>query len=159
MLIALNNIRSAWNVGAIMRTCDALGAGIILVGYTPKPTGKTQKMINKTAIGAETVVPWEHYESYQEVLELFKNHTHVGVEIDKKSVDAYHYLNTHTLTDNTILWMGNEISGLEQDLIDSLDAVIHLPMNGIKESLNVASTACTLGYMCYYNIHSNERTV
>jgi 23S rRNA (guanosine2251-2'-O)-methyltransferase len=156
MILALNNIRSAWNVGAIMRTCDALGASIILIGYTPKPVGSTLKMLGKTAIGAEATVSWEHFDSYQECLDKYQNYIHLGVEIDKTSQDVASYLSKNQLNDNTILWLGNEISGLENHLMKKLDAIMHLPMNGIKESLNVASTACTVGYLCYYNIQNKK---
>ena len=53
MTIVLWNIRSAWNVGSILRSCDAIGADLILVGYTPIPEGSTLKAVIKTAIGAE----------------------------------------------------------------------------------------------------------
>jgi tRNA G18 (ribose-2'-O)-methylase SpoU len=53
MTFVLENIRSAWNVGAIFRTADALGASIILIGYTAKPVGLALKLVKKTAIGAE----------------------------------------------------------------------------------------------------------
>jgi tRNA G18 (ribose-2'-O)-methylase SpoU len=154
MLIALNNIRSAWNVGAIMRSCNGIGCDILLIGYTPKPTGNTAKMLHKSGRGYETSVNWKYFESYQEALELYKDHTHLGVEIDTNSVDIYSYLQQHLISDKTVLWFGNEHAGLEPNLMSQFDAIVHLPMNGTAVSLNVASTACTVGYLTYYRIHN-----
>ena len=155
----LNNIRSSWNVGAIMRTCDALKMSIILVGYTPKPIGKTLSMIRKTAIGAENTVNWEHFENYQLVLNTHQkeSNNHYGIELDTNSIDMFEYLskpkniNTKdTNNKNTFLWLGNEISGLETDLMSNLDVILHLKMLGSKESLNVSNCACAAGYLLEY---------
>lgn len=153
MYIVLNNVRSAWNVGAIMRTCDAIGARLILIGYTPKPEGKTLKLVSKTSIGAEKSVEWQHFDNFRELLEWqssqsssFKN---LGIEISDKSKLIYNYLEDYTInkSEDVCLWFGNELSGLEPAIIRELDAELHLPMNGIKESLNVASTVCAVGYL------------
>lgn len=145
----LNNIRSAWNVGAIMRTCDALGYGLILVGYTPKPIGATLALVKKTSIGAENTVKWEHFEHYQETLDHKKNGVHIGIEISDTSSDIFEYLKQNPLTKNTdyYLWFGNEISGLEKALVSQLNTELHLSMNGKKESLNVSNSSCAVGYL------------
>ncbi len=177
MKIVLNNIRSGWNVGAIMRTCDAIGADLVLVGYTPRPVGSTLKIIQKTAIGAEKTVSWNHFTCWQEVLENFQNYTQIGIEISKSSQNIFNFLKLskiyttekkgfnqdyqlqsnfstkgttkiHTIyLDKTLLWFGNEIHGLEPSLCKQLDFELHLPMYGSKESLNVASTVCAVGYL------------
>ena len=154
MRFALYNIRSAWNVGAIMRTCDALGAQLILVGYTAKPQGRPLPLIAKTAIGAEATVPWESFDTPHQVLHAYPHACHLGVEIARGSTDAFAYFSSpayQKTAGETILWLGNEISGLEPALLELLTATIHLPMLGRKESLNVASTACTVGYLCHYH--------
>ncbi|MBC7472412.1 MAG: TrmH family RNA methyltransferase [candidate division SR1 bacterium] len=145
----LNNIRSAWNVGAIMRTCDALGYGLILVGYTPKPVGATLALVKKTSIGAENTVNWEHFEHYQEVLISKSDGRHIGIEISDTSSNIFDYLNQNSVIIDTdyYLWFGNEISGLEKALIIQLDTELHLPMNGKKESLNVSNSSCAVGYL------------
>lgn len=151
MIFVLNNIRSAWNVGAIMRTADAVGASIILIGYTPKPVGDTLKLIIKTSIGAEKTVQWQHFDHGQEVIERYSGsgYTNIGIEISDTSQDLFQFLKSTKKLNlaKTLLWFGNEISGLEKDLIKELDYEVHLPMLGMKESLNVASTVCTVGYM------------
>jgi 23S rRNA (guanosine2251-2'-O)-methyltransferase len=145
----LNNIRSAWNVGAIMRTCDALGYGLILIGYTPKPIGETLPLIKKTAIGAELTVPWQHFDHANNLLHAKPNANHIGIEISNTSQDIFEYLKLNPVKKNEdyYLWFGNEISGLEPALTKLLHSELHLPMNGKKESLNVANSTCAVGYL------------
>lgn len=148
MIVVLNNIRSCWNVGSVMRTCDAIGADLILVGYTPKPSGPTLKMINKTAIGAENSVNWEHFDHYQDVFTKYSNKNHIAVEISNKSLDILDFVKKNNLQiDNLCLWFGNEISGLEEDLVKNCQDEIHLPMRGIKESLNIATSVTAFCYV------------
>ena len=92
MTIVLWNIRSAWNVGSIIRSCDAVGADVILVGYTPRPEGLTLKAVVKTAIGAEKNVKWQAFEHYQEVLQALPNYQHWGIEINQESQDILEFL-------------------------------------------------------------------
>lgn len=152
LTIVLDNIRSAWNVGAIMRTCDALQADLILVGYTPKPIGKMLKLISKTAIGAENWVSWQGFDLAPQVLASYPNAQHFGIEISDKSQNIFDYLapskaSKKLFTQDIFLWFGNEIHGLSPELVTQMQAELHLPMKGKKESLNVASTVCTCGYI------------
>jgi 23S rRNA (guanosine2251-2'-O)-methyltransferase len=163
--IILDNIRSAWNVGAIMRTCDAIGAEIILVGYTPQPTGRTKVLLSKTAIGAENTVNWKHYNHGIEVFETMpkEKYLHLGIEISDTSKLLYDYLadknNEISLKKDICLWFGNEIHGLSSDVVNMLDSELHLPMKGSKESINVASCVCSIGYLFdmyqYNRVQSN----
>jgi 23S rRNA (guanosine2251-2'-O)-methyltransferase len=153
LTIVLNNIRSGWNVGSVFRTCDALGADVILIGYTPKPVGSTLSVVKKTAIGAEEQVNWQHFNHFQEVLAQFPDALHLGIEISSSSQHLYEYLksNSQEIQDKQIfLWFGNEISGLESQLVSCLQAELHLPMKGTKESLNIACTVSAAGYIFQY---------
>jgi 23S rRNA (guanosine2251-2'-O)-methyltransferase len=152
MTVVLDNIRSAWNVGAIMRSCDAVGAELILLGYTPKPVGQTLNLIKKTAIGAENTVKWEHFEHYNELLDKYPDKNHFAIELSELSQNMFEYLNAPEIKENTalpevFLWFGNEIHGLEPALISRLGKSLFLPMQGTKESLNVASCVCTCAYL------------
>ena len=150
MTIILENIRSAWNVGSIFRTCDALGADLVLVGYTPCPTYKNLKLINKTAIGAENMVQWTHFDHSSEALEIYNSGLHIAIEISDTSQDILKYLQTFQTPqgDQEIyLWFGNEIHGVSELVQERSTACLHLPMNGMKESLNVANCVCTIGYL------------
>ncbi len=136
-----------------MRTCDAIGAKLILVGYTPRPTGTSLKLIKKTAIGSEQTVKWHHFEHWQNVFESYPASLHIGIEISERSRSIFEFLKTEDRRLKTeesadmMLWFGNEIHGLEEKLCERLDYELHLPMLGMKESLNVASTVCAVGYL------------
>jgi 23S rRNA (guanosine2251-2'-O)-methyltransferase len=153
MIIVLNNIRSSWNVGSVLRTADALGAKVICVGYTPRPVGATLKMVAKTAIGAENNVESSWYENEDEVFSDYDNdkYLHIAVDITGWSVDMFEYLrSTKRDQREVLLWFGNEISGLEHELCMKCAATLHLPMNGQKESLNIASSVAVAGYFYKY---------
>jgi 23S rRNA (guanosine2251-2'-O)-methyltransferase len=153
--LVLENIRSAWNVGAIMRTCDALGADLILVGYTARPIGKIKEKIKKTSIGAEDSVPWQYFEHPIEVLETYTEAQHFAIELDPRSIDIFTFLKQQSPINSSkdvYLWMGNEIHGVSQEVCAHSQAILHVPMNGQKESLNVATTAGIVGYSFYQKI-------
>jgi len=151
MTFVLNNIRSAWNVGSIFRTADAVGADIVLIGYTPQPVGKTEALVKKTAIGAEKTVAWQHFTHEQEAIRHLTDYIHIGIEITERSTDIYTFLQDNTITpqhkQSACYWFGNEIHGLSASICNQCTAVVHLPMLGMKESLNVANTVCTVGYL------------
>lgn len=150
--IVLDNVRSAWNVGSIIRSCDGLGFGLILVGYTPRPLGETLKVIKKTSIGAEDTVPWQAFDHWNQVLEAFPLgvNQHIAIEISPESQNLFKKLpefGQDSKSKNTLFWFGNEIHGLENSLVQTIGAQLHLPMNGFKESLNIANCVCTVGYL------------
>jgi len=163
MIFVLNNIRSAWNVGSAFRTADCLGASIILVGYTPRPMGANIKLINKTAIGAENYVNWEEFEMANEVFEKFDDFVHLAAEISDNSTDIFDFiadssnyiLSKIKMKDDVLIWFGNEISGVEPEVLDKCDKTLHLPMWGQKESLNIASSLSAFGYLLKYGISKN----
>lgn len=142
--IFLNNIRSAHNVGAIFRTADGAGVSeILLGGYTPTPTdrfARVQPEIQKTSLGASKTVPWQHVPQAQTVTVLQEyqqqGYTLIAVEQTAAAISLYEYART----DGMIFIFGNEVSGVEQELLEIADQVIAIPMRGTKESLNVATS-------------------
>lgn len=152
MIFILQNIRSAWNVGSIFRTADAVGGSVVCLGYTARPVEPALKLIKKTAIGAEQTVQWHSCESVDDVLRLFpknKGYNHYAAEINETSESLLDHLATLPALDlgKVCIWLGNEIGGLDSVAISHCDYVTHLPMIGMKESLNVANTATTFGYL------------
>jgi len=132
--VLAHNIRSLHNVGSIFRTCD--GAGVIklyLTGYSGVPP---RKEITKTALGAEESVAWEYHKDPLTVLETLKKQgvQIVALEKVKKSQDISSFKPKYPVC----MIVGNEIDGVEQDLLKLADAVMHIPMHGKKESLNVS---------------------
>ncbi|MFA5994425.1 MAG: TrmH family RNA methyltransferase [Parcubacteria group bacterium] len=149
LYIIAHNIRSAHNVGAIFRTADGAGvARIYLTGYTPEPAaqGKTEeektkaeKMLGKTALGAETSVPWERMNNLDELLLSLKKQGVRVVALEKTASS----ISMHTLALHfpMALILGNEVEGVNEDVLARCDAVMDIPMRGTKESLNVSVAA------------------
>lgn len=149
MYIIAHNIRSAHNVGAIFRTCDGAGAAkIYLSGYTPEPASqdkkedektKAEKMLGKTALGAENSVPWERVESLDRLLlDLEKKKVSV-VALEK--TDASMPMNDFEMKFPMALILGNEVDGVSDEILQQCDGIMELPMRGKKESLNVSVAA------------------
>ncbi len=140
-ILILDNIRSTHNVGSIFRTADAAGISkIFLIGTTPDPVdrfGRTQSDIAKTALGAETSIPWEHAETTLSVLSRYPEHFKIALE---QSPDSQDY-KTISLTKNSIIILGPEVAGLPAEILDACDVVAEIPMKGEKESLNVSVAA------------------
>lgn len=141
--VVLHNIRSLHNVGSIFRTADACAVDkIVLVGYTPTPIdrfGRKEKMIAKTALGAEETIPWEQYADIETCLNTLRKEGNriVGVEQTPRSIDYREYASEGP----TALVFGSEVEGLSKECIDACDVLIQIPMRGSKESLNVSVCA------------------
>ena len=141
--ILLHNIRSSHNVGSIFRTADAAGVRqVYLSGYTPTPEdkfGRMQKDIAKTALGAESFVPWRYSKEPSGILRQLRadGWQIVGVELDARATDYRKFRRKN----NVLYVFGNEVRGLSPAMRRACDSLIEIPMRGKKESLNVAVTA------------------
>lgn len=141
--LILHNLRSAHNVGAIFRTADAAAVShIYLTGYTPAPLDRFKRLqgeIAKTALGAEKTIPWTSARSLARVMKSLraKGVRIVGVEQDTRARD---YRLFKPEGDVAFLF-GNEVTGLAPATRAVCDDLIEIPMLGMKESLNVATTA------------------
>ena len=146
IVVICHNIRSRENVGAIFRTSDAFGVGkIYLTGYTPTPP---HEKISKTALGAENWIPWEKVSSPVRLIKKLKKEgiTVIALEKNKKSRDINTF-SFKTPQKPIALILGNEVSGVPKKICDIDDYILHIPMRGKKESLNVA---VALGIALYY---------
>jgi len=135
VVVVLDNIRSALNVGAIFRTCDAiLAEKLYLCGITAYPP---HNKIPKTSLGATDVVPWEYDKSTVKVVKHLKEQGFniVCTEITEESII---YTN-HYFQKPTAIVVGHEIHGITKEVLDIADTVIELPMLGRAQSLNVAT--------------------
>ncbi|MCL6098528.1 MAG: RNA methyltransferase [Bacteroidetes bacterium] len=133
--VVLNSIRSSYNVGSIFRTSDgAMIEKLFLCGYTPHPP---KKEVLKTALGSQESVNWEYSKNPKDVItELKKNGVKIcALELTKSSVPHY---NLSKEIFPMALLIGNEITGVSQELLDMCDLSIEIPQYGIKQSLNVA---------------------
>ena len=140
--VVCDNIRSLENIGSIFRTSDALGVDkIFLCGICGKPP---HDKISKTALGAEKNIPWEyHWQTWRIIDKLKKEKINiVSLEQTKKSICYNKYKPKFPLA----LVIGNEVKGVSPGILKKSDKIIHLPMIGKKESLNVSVAFGIAGY-------------
>jgi len=134
LYIVCENIRSLYNVGSIFRTSDALGvAKIYLCGITGTPQ---QNGVQKVSLGAENSVPWQHcFDGWRVVDKLKKQGVQIiALELGDKSIDIKKFKPKLPCA----LIVGNEVDGVSKNLLKRSDIVIKIPMQGIKESMNVS---------------------
>ena len=156
MILVLDNIRSTYNVGAILRTAEGFGVDkVILSGYTPRVhdkallphlRAKLDKEIHKTALGAEDML--EIYSSDDIIFDLKKIKKQgwqiVGLE-NNINTPKLVKLNSpdvkERLSDSVVLILGEEVKGIDYSLHDIIDLFVEIPMKGQKESFNVSVAA------------------
>jgi tRNA G18 (ribose-2'-O)-methylase SpoU len=146
IIVIAHNIRSTHNVGAIFRTAEGFGVKkIILSGYTPYPklpndsrlphiADKLTSQIHKTALDAETIVPFEYQESPDLSILRSRGYRIVGLEQDDRSIMMPDYQPPEKIA----LLLGEEVEGITDTLRDLCDDLIEIPMVGQKESFNVS---------------------
>lgn len=147
MILLLDSVRSKENVGALFRTADAAGVSeVVLCGITPCPInrfGNADGKIAKSALGAETWVTWRHAESCADAVRLLKKSGYriLVLEQTQTSVD-YAVVQKDFLggkNEKIVLVVGNEVDGVSHEVLALADTVMHIPMYGKKESLNVTT--------------------
>ena len=139
IVVVLDNVRSCNNVGSIFRTSDALLVRkIFLCGITATPPDKE---IHKTALGAEITVEWEYFKTTEEVVELLKNENYsvIAVEQVEGSISLNDFVPEND--EKLALIFGNEVKGVQQEVVNSCDKTIEIPQFGTKHSFNIAVSA------------------
>ena len=139
LIVVLENVRSAYNVGSVFRTADAfLIEAIYICGYSAFPP---HKEIKKTALGAEETVSWKHFKTSAEAIEELRNEKYKVYAVEQ-AVDS---LKLHTASfgseEKIAVIFGNEVTGVEQATIHLCDGCIEIPQLGMKHSLNIATAA------------------
>ena len=148
LAVLLDNIRSAWNVGSILRSADGFGfAHAYLCGISPTPDGPAREAVTKTSLGAEDSVPWSyHKDAVKLVRELKAERWKVyALEEGSVSVPISQFTNM-TSPIPMVLIFGNEITGVDPDLLDLCDEIFYIPMRGEKKSFNVAMAFSIAAY-------------
>ena len=136
IVLVLDNIRSALNVGSAFRTADAFTLKhIYLCGITARPP---HREILKTAIGATDSVDWTYFESTLDLIRQLKEKEYqiIGVEQAEGSIPLQSFSASNV--ESYALIFGNEVSGVSDEVMNELDACIEIPQFGTKHSLNVA---------------------
>jgi 23S rRNA (guanosine2251-2'-O)-methyltransferase len=139
VIVVLENIRSAYNVGSVLRTADAfLLESIYTTGYTAHPP---HKQISKTALGADETVSNKHFSTAAEAIAELKADGYKVLAVEQ-AVNSYQ-LHQYKITagDKLAVVFGNEVSGVEQSTILLCDGCIEIPQLGMKHSLNVSVAA------------------
>lgn len=153
----LDNIRSAYNVGSIFRTSDGAGINrLFLTGITPTPENKR---VGKTALGAEMTVSWEHNWSVLETVSRIsgKGFLIVSLEGGYSAVNIFDILPTIKSENKPVaLIVGNEVSGIDPEVVNLSHYCVYIPMEGIKESLNVATAFGIAAYLIRYQGLNHE---
>jgi len=149
IIVIAHNIRSTHNIGSIFRTCEGFGISKIIVsGYSPYPklpidsrlphlSEKLTGQIHKTALGAETMVPFEYQEAPDFESLKKQGFKIVGLEQNERSIS----LKDYKKPDKIVLLLGEEVFGIIDEMINQCDDIIEIPMHGKKESFNVSVAA------------------
>lgn len=160
LAVIAHDMRSAHNVGSLLRTADGFGARVYLTGYTPYPAAandkrlphlaqKLTRQIHKTALGAETNHKlWSHRPDIGELLKSLKEDGYeiIGLE---QAEDA-EKLPDYEPTRKVAILLGREIEGIAPEVLKKCDDVVEIPMLGAKESLNVVEAATAALYHCRF---------
>ncbi len=139
IVVVLDNVRSCNNVGSVFRTSDALLVQkICLCGITATPPDKE---IHKTALGAENTVDWEYFNTTEEAVADLLKEGYLMVAIEQ--VEGSIALNDYHPEPNEKLALifGNEVKGVQQEIVNLCDKTIEIPQFGTKHSFNIAVSA------------------
>ncbi|MCX8473042.1 MAG: TrmH family RNA methyltransferase [Sediminibacterium sp.] len=145
IIIVLENVRSAYNVGSIFRTADAfLIEAIYLIGYTACPP---HKEISKTALGATETVKWQHFDTSTAAINNLKllNYEVFAIEQAQPNISLEKYNWQHK---PTAFIFGNEVNGVEQDTINCCNGCLEIPQWGTKHSFNITIAAGIVLWQC-----------
>ena len=161
IILIADNIRSCHNVGSLMRTAEGLGCQrLYLAGYTPYPAlrqgdtrpgfmaAKLSRQIHKTALGAEDSLDWR---PAQDIKSLIQELRQAGYKVAAlEQADTAQPLNQFKVASHQVIIVGNEVSGLAQEVLRLVDQIIFIPMFGNKESFNVTVGAAMALYHCRF---------
>ncbi|MEK7602881.1 MAG: TrmH family RNA methyltransferase [Patescibacteria group bacterium] len=160
IIVIAHDIRSSHNIGALFRTCEALGVSeLILSGYSPYPihdkdtrlphlANKISEQIHKTALGAEKLLTWQKIDDIESFISSKKKQGYkiLALEQYSKSVS----LNTLNPPKKVVLILGREVEGIDRSILKLASQVVEIPMIGKKESLNVVQAAAIAIYHLRY---------
>ena len=136
--VLMDNIRSAYNVGSILRTSDAAGVAHLHVsGVSPTPD---QEKVRKTALGAEFTIPWTQHWNALDAIRAARSRglQIVSLEINPSAVSLFE-LPSSALRFPILFVLGNEVTGVDPAIQSLSDLTVEIPMYGIKRSINVSN--------------------
>jgi len=161
IVVIAHDLRSTHNVGSLLRTCEGLGvAHIFFTGYTPYPRAaaderlphiadKLTRQIHKTALGAETLLPWSHETDLPQLLARLRANGYRLAALEQ--ADTSIALPDFVPPSKIALLLGREVEGVEPELLAVCDVTLEIPMDGRKESFNVVQAAAMALYHCRFH--------
>lgn len=146
-VLICENIRSAYNVGTMIRTADGLGWDVCISGYTPHP--HTEPKVQKSSLWAENSITISQFWNTSEAIDFYKKQwwTLVVLEITDSSTALDQFLKSFEKTNRVAIVVGNEKTGVLTETLENANHVVHIPMQWVKASLNVAEAA-SIGMRC-----------
>ncbi len=136
IVILLDNVRSALNVGSAFRTSDAfLIENIALCGITATPP---HREILKTAIGATDSVHWQHFETTQAAVDYYRQHDYRILAVEQAEDSTPLHQATFAPQEKVVLIFGNEVKGVDQKIMNIVDGALEIPQFGTKHSFNIS---------------------
>jgi len=156
VVLVIHNVRSSLNVGSLLRTAEGIGVSkVFLTGYTPYPELKNDSrlphvrkkvagQLHKTALGAEFHLPWQHLEDIGDCIRKLRNQGNKIIALEQSTGSIA--LDRYEKKGSVAIIVGNETTGIDKQILEMADTVVHIPMQGKKESFNVAVAAAIALY-------------
>lgn len=156
IIVIAHDIRSTHNIGSLLRTADGLGVHRVCIsGISPYPIAKNDtrlphiavklhKQIQKTALGAESSMPWEYSVDVLRTISQLRDQGYVIAALEQNEHSIY--LPSYNPPDKIALILGNEVTGVSSMLIKQTSVCLEIPMFGAKESFNVVQAAAIALY-------------
>ena len=139
IVVVLDHVRSLYNVGSVFRSSDAFRIeGVVLCGITAQPP---HPEIHKTALGAEESVDWRYFSQTEDAVEWLQEKGYVVLAIEQcegsTMLQDFHV----EVSKKYAIVLGNEVKGVQQQVVDMCDGCLEIPQYGTKHSLNVSVAA------------------
>ncbi len=139
LVVVLDGVRSLYNVGSVFRTGDAFRvAAVVLCGITATPPNVE---IHKTALGAEDSVAWRHFGDTMEAVAWLRDEGYTILAVEQCEGSTMLTDFTPDSQQKYAVILGNEVKGVQQQVVDACDGCLEIPQFGTKHSMNVSVTA------------------
>ena len=139
IVVVLDHVRSLYNVGSVFRSSDAFRIeGVVLCGITARPP---HPEIHKTALGAEESVSWKYFERTEDAVVWLKEQGYIVLAIEQCEGSTMLQDFERKAGRKYAVVLGNEVKGVQQQVVDMCDGCLEIPQYGTKHSLNVSVTA------------------
>ena len=149
-VVVLDNIRSQSNIGSVFRTSDGFRLeAVYLCGITAKPP---QREIQKTALGATESVPWKYYEQTEDAIQELRKQNFQIFAVEQ--AEGSYMLDEFSpdFSKKCAFVFGNEVKGVQQQIIDQSDGCIEIPQYGTKHSFNISISVGILLWEMYQKL-------